>query len=203
MAIYIVVTACFVVYSHFFADLMERIKVYFLLDNIMVCMLGADVAYAALHIVNFTASYSSDEYYFIEANYEISVEDVFVIIFYCLCNLSFAGVFRLIMKYVNWEPYKVIIFKASIVISSLAYIAVGFAYIAGKTELSGAVDDYRKAVTQYIQGDLIGSSSTADLGTVIDEMTYLERGVSSLVDTVNAINTFVVLYVFTNFAFIY
>jgi|LakMenEpi03Aug12_release.lakeMendotaPanAssembly.Ray.scaffolds.fasta_scaffold1433771_2 hypothetical protein len=41
------------------------------------------------------------------------------------------------------------------------------------------------------------------MGTVIDEMTYLERGVSSLVDTVNAINTFVVLYVFTNFAFIY
>jgi hypothetical protein len=53
--------------------MMERIKTYFLLDNIMVCMLGADVSYAALHIVNFTASYSSDDYYFIEANYEVSV----------------------------------------------------------------------------------------------------------------------------------
>ena len=73
MAIYIVITACFIVYSSFFSTLMERIKIYFLLDNIMVCMLGADVAYAALHIVNFTASYSSDEYYFIEATYEVKV----------------------------------------------------------------------------------------------------------------------------------
>lgn len=73
MAIYIVVTAVFIVYSSFFATMMERIKTYFLLDNIMVCMLGADVSYAALHIVNFTASYSSDDYYFIEANYEVSV----------------------------------------------------------------------------------------------------------------------------------
>ena len=73
MAIYIVVTAVFIVYSSFFTTVMERIKLYFLLDNIMVCMLGADVSYAALHIVNFTASYSTDDYYFIEANYEISV----------------------------------------------------------------------------------------------------------------------------------
>jgi hypothetical protein len=73
MAIYIVVTAVFIVYSCFFTTMMERIKTYFLLDNIMVCMLGADVSYAALHIVNFTASYSSDDYYFIEANYEVSV----------------------------------------------------------------------------------------------------------------------------------
>lgn len=65
MAIYIVITVCFIVYSHFFTNLMERIKIYFLLDNIMVCMLGADVSYAALRIVNFTASYSTDDYYFI------------------------------------------------------------------------------------------------------------------------------------------
>ena len=73
MAIYIVVTAVFIVYSSFFSTMMDRIKTYFLLDNIMVCMLGADVSYAALHIVNFTASYSSDEYYFIEANYQVGV----------------------------------------------------------------------------------------------------------------------------------
>lgn len=72
MAIYIVITACFIVYSLYFTNMMERIKIHFLLDNIMVCMLGADVSYAALHIVNFTASYSSDEYYFIEATYDVS-----------------------------------------------------------------------------------------------------------------------------------
>lgn len=77
------------------------------------------------------------------------------------------------MKYVNWEPYKVVIFKAAIVISSLAYIAVGFAYLAGKTELSGAVEDYKKAVTAYIQDDLIANAAGGDMGTVIDEMTYL------------------------------
>lgn len=77
------------------------------------------------------------------------------------------------MKYVNWESYKVVIFKASVIIASLAYIAVGFAYLAGKTELSGAIDDYKKAVTKYIQDDLIATARGGDLGTVIDEMTYL------------------------------
>ena len=77
------------------------------------------------------------------------------------------------MKYVSWEPYKVVIYKATIVIASLAYIAVGFAYLAGKTELSGAVDDYRKAVTAYIQDDLIATAVGGDMGTVVDEMTYL------------------------------
>ena len=77
------------------------------------------------------------------------------------------------MKYVKWESYKVVIFKISIVVASLAYIAVGFAYLAGKTELSGAVDDYKKAVTQYITDDLIAPAAGGDLGLVIDEMTYL------------------------------
>lgn len=77
------------------------------------------------------------------------------------------------MKYVNWESYKVVIFKAAVILSSLAYIAVGFAYLAGKTELSGAVDDYKKAVTKYIQDDLIATAPSGDMGNAIDEMTYL------------------------------
>jgi hypothetical protein len=61
MGLYAFVSIVFVTYSCLFSQLWERFKLYVLVDTILICMLAADVSYAALHVVSFTTTYSTDE----------------------------------------------------------------------------------------------------------------------------------------------
>jgi hypothetical protein len=60
MALYIIMSAFFGIFSSFFADFKERLKIHILVDNISLCLWGTNISYAALHIINFTGSYSQD-----------------------------------------------------------------------------------------------------------------------------------------------
>ena len=106
------------------------------MDNIALCLWGTNISYAALHIINFAGSYSQDYYLRIEVTYDVSVQDVFVIIFYCLANICFTGAFRLLIKYIEWKPCQLVIYKISVIICSLIYIGVGFVYVVGLTALN-------------------------------------------------------------------
>jgi hypothetical protein len=60
MALYALLIGVFVFYTFQFSTPKERFKQYFLVDNILICMLAADVTYAALHVIYFCGIYSSD-----------------------------------------------------------------------------------------------------------------------------------------------
>lgn len=60
IGLYAFITVVFTVYSCQFVTLWKRFKLFVMVDNIMICMLATDVAYAALHIVSFTSVYSTD-----------------------------------------------------------------------------------------------------------------------------------------------
>jgi hypothetical protein len=47
----------FIIYSTFFRNLKEQVKLYFLLENILICEIATDVAYGALHIEYFCGDF--------------------------------------------------------------------------------------------------------------------------------------------------
>lgn len=105
-------------------------------------MLAADVAYAALHVVCFTATYSSDEEGNLQTEFIIFWQDYLIIGLYCLTNLAFIGIFRVLMVAIYWRQWQTIVYKLSIVISSLIYIGIGLVYIFGNDGLSRQVDEF-------------------------------------------------------------
>lgn len=81
-----------------------------------------------------------------------------------------------------------------IILSSIAYIAIGLVYIFGYDSLSEQVDAFNTEIDPII--DYCYSDSF-----FFDLIPYLQREQSSLVDAQNKITSFILLYVFTNFAF--
>jgi hypothetical protein len=150
MGMYCFVTTVFVSYSCFFTTLWERAKLYAMVDNILITMLAADVAYAALHVVTFTATYSTDDEYNFVPEFILVWQDILVIALYCLTNLAMIGIFRILMVNIYWRPYQVIVYKLAIVFSSLIYIAVGLVYIFGDDSLSKQVDEFNLYLDQFI-----------------------------------------------------
>lgn len=140
IGLYAAITALFAFYSCQFASLWQRFKLFVMVDNIMICMLATDVAYAALHIVSFTAVYSSDEEYNLTPEFIIYWQDYLVIGLYCMVNLAYVGIFRVLMVSIYWKSWQTIVYKLGIILSSLAYIAIGLLYIFGSDTLSQQVD---------------------------------------------------------------
>lgn len=160
----------------------------------MICMLATDVAYAALHIVSFTAVYSSDEEYNLTPEFVIYWQDYLVIALYCMVNLAYVGIFRVLMVSIYWKSWQTIIYKLGIILSSLAYIAIGLLYIFGSDTLSQQVDEFNAEVDPvidycYTDPEYFGS------------IPFLQRLESSLSNAQAKIAGFILLYVFTNFAF--
>ena len=95
-------------------------------------MLAANVTYAALHVIYFCGIYSSDYYFIVGVEYIVNWQDIVIIILYSITNLTYPGIFRILMVNVDWKPCQMIVLKLLIILSSLAYITVGLIYISGK-----------------------------------------------------------------------
>lgn len=95
-------------------------------------MLAANVTYAALHVIYFCGIYSSDYYFIVGVEYIVNWQDIVIIILYSITNLTYSGIFRILMVNVDWKPCQMIVLKLLIILSSLAYITVGLIYISGK-----------------------------------------------------------------------
>jgi hypothetical protein len=57
MALYVGISFLLIFYSCYFSNIKERIKLFLMVDNILITMIGTDVAYAAMHIICFTTTY--------------------------------------------------------------------------------------------------------------------------------------------------
>lgn len=143
-----------------------------MVDNILITMIGADVAYAALHIICFTTAYETDDNMVIQTGREIRMEDYIVIGMYCVCNFAFAGIFRVLMVQVKWNPNQIIVYKLGIVLSSLSYVLVGFIYLSGNDELSSQLDEFSKNIVLLIEELLWGPDSDPSFLNIIP---YLQR----------------------------
>lgn len=143
-----------------------------MVDNILITMIGSDVAYAALHIICFTTTYETDINMVIQTGREIRIEDFIVIALYCICNFAFAGIFRVLMMNVTWNPVQIIVFKLGIVLSSMSYVIVGFTYLSGNDELSRQLDEFNNSIVLLIEDLLWGPDSDAFYLYVIP---YLQR----------------------------
>lgn len=159
-------------------------------------MLATDIAYSILHVVCFTAVYSTDDQSNLEADYEILWEDVLVISEYCLTNLAFVGIFRIMMSNIYWKPWQTVLYKLAIVVSSLFYVVMGLVYIFGYDSLSKQVDDFNKDLEEVF--NYLYASNDANEREYIP---YYQRMQGSLTDSKNKIASFIIFYVFTNFAF--
>lgn len=98
------------------------------------------------------------------------------------------------MVSIYWKAWQTIIYKLGIIISSLAYIAIGLLYIFGSDTLSQQVDDFNSEINPvidycYTDPEYFGS------------IPFLQRMESSLSSAQAKIAGFILLYVFTNFAF--
>lgn len=98
------------------------------------------------------------------------------------------------MVNIYWRPWQTIIYKMSIVISSLIYIAIGLVYIFGNDSLSKQVDDFNAEVDPII--DFCFNTTE-----YFSEIPYFQREEASLNDAKSKIDGFIIFYVFTNFAF--
>jgi hypothetical protein len=66
IALYLIISLTFIVYSCFFGPtLKKRLKLFFMVDNILICMIATNIAYAYLHIICFTTTYKTDENFMI------------------------------------------------------------------------------------------------------------------------------------------
>jgi hypothetical protein len=72
--------------------------------------------------------------------YSVNWQDILIILLYFLTNLTYCGVFRIIMVNTDWKPCQVLILKLSIILSSLTYIAVGLIYISGSDTIDVSVE---------------------------------------------------------------
>lgn len=196
MGLYGGVSLLFIVYSCYFTSLWERFKLYLLVDNILICMLAADVAYAALHIVSFTATYSTDDEYNLQSEFVIYWQDYVVIALYCVTNWAFIGIFRVLMVNIYWQAWQTIVYKMAIVLSSLIYIGIGLVYIFGNDALSKQVDDFNNELDQII--DFCYSDNSTQF---FSDIPFLQREETSLGGAKDKVNAFIIFYVFTNFAF--
>lgn len=98
------------------------------------------------------------------------------------------------MVSIYWKPWQTIIYKLGIIVSSIAYIAIGLVYIFGYDSLSEQVNGFNgeiDPIIDYCYTDAL----------FFDIIPFLQREQSSLVDAQNKITGFILLYVFTNFAF--
>ena len=98
------------------------------------------------------------------------------------------------MVSIYWRSWQTIIYKMGIIVSSIAYIAIGLVYIFGYDSLSEQVDGFNAEIDPII--DYCYSDSF-----FFDIIPFLQREQSSLIDAQNKITGFILLYVFTNFAF--
>lgn len=57
-----------------------------------------------------------------------------------MTNLAYVGIFRVLMVSIYWKSWQTIVYKLGIILSSLAYIAIGLLYIFGSDTLSQQVD---------------------------------------------------------------
>jgi hypothetical protein len=165
-----------------------------MVDNIMICMLATNVAYAALHIVSFTAVYSTDSEYNLQPDFIIYWQDYFIIALYCCTNFAYVGIFRVLMVSIFWKPWQTIIYKLGIIISSLLYIAIGLLYIFGNDTLSKQVEDFNNELDPVIDYCYTDPE-------YFDAIPFLQREETSLSAAQAKIAGFILLYVFTNFAF--
>jgi hypothetical protein len=61
IALYLLISLTFIVYSCFFGPtIKKRLKLFFMVDNILICMIATNIAYAYLHIICFTTTYETD-----------------------------------------------------------------------------------------------------------------------------------------------
>lgn len=167
---------------------------FLMVDNILICMLATDVAYTALHLISFCSIYSTDEEYNLVPVLEVLWQDYAVIILYAISNFALVGCFRVLMVYVYWRPWQIIVYKLTIILTSLLYIALGLVYIFGEDTLSKQVDDFSTEMYPLIDY----CYEDPDYFFIIP---FLQRMVSSLGDAASKISNFMIFYVFTNFAF--
>lgn len=151
IAFYILISLTFITYSCFFGPtLIKRIKLFFMIDNILICMVSTNVAYAYLHIASFTTTYETDYNYVIQTKNEIYAVDITCIILYCFTNFTMTGIFRILMVYIDWKPCEVVIYKLGIVGSSLIYLIVAFVYYSGKDEVNNQIEAFKQGIVNLI-----------------------------------------------------
>ena len=68
--------------------------------------------------------------------FQVYWQDILVIAFYCIANMTYVGIFRILMVNIYWKPWQTLVYKMGIIISSIAYIAIGLVYIFGLDSLS-------------------------------------------------------------------
>ena len=175
-----------------------------MVDNILICMIATDIAYAYLHIICFTTTYETDTNLVILTSNVLVAEDVICIILYCVTNFALTGIFRILMVFVDWSPCQIITYKIGIIGSSMAYVIVGLVYLGGNDQVSAQIDDFSNHVVLLIE-DLLwvqGWDDTNGLDAFyLSVAMYLNRIVAGIKDVQSTMDNFMLLYVFTNFAF--
>lgn len=121
-----------------------------MVDTIFICMLATDIAYGALHIISFASVYSTDDEYNLTPTFIVFWQDYFVIAGYALTNFILAGILRILMVNICWKPWQVVVYKISITLTSLLYIALGLLYIFGADSLSNQISDFNTEVDPVI-----------------------------------------------------
>ena len=112
---------------------------FFMVDNILICMIATNIAYAYLHIVCFSTTYKTDENLVVVTDNVVILEDILCILLYCITNLALTGIFRILMVYVDWKPWQIIVYKMGIIGSSMTYVVVGLIYLAGNDQVSAQI----------------------------------------------------------------
>jgi hypothetical protein len=123
-------------------------------------------------------------------------QDILYFSLFALVYFFYVGSFRNMMAYGNWTKSQVILFKALIMLSSTAYIIEGFMFIYEKDKLSDILSSEQDSIRSIINNESFSSQTTSDKRFYNDYLNSLE-------DYVSLIKDLMLLYVFTNFAFIF
>jgi len=133
-----------------FSNWRKRLKLYLLIDNMLICGLATDVAYGAIHILSFASIYNTDDNGELVQDLAIAWQDIIIIILYILTNLIYAGCFRILMVHIYWKPWQIILYKLMITLSSILYIALGLMYLFGKNTLNESVESFNNEINDEL-----------------------------------------------------
>jgi len=68
-----------------------------------------------------------------------SIQNIVVLLLYCLTNLVATGCLRIIILSVNWKKWQIITLKILMGAASLLYFIMGLIYLFGKAPIDKAI----------------------------------------------------------------
>lgn len=143
MVAYLLVITFNLFYSCQFSTIGHRIKLFLLLDNILVTMLAACISYVFVHLNTFCSVYVQSSSTLLDSLKLIDWQDYIIMLLYIFTNFCFAGVFRVLMVCLSWKPWQIKLYKLVATALSCLYIIAGMIYLMRNSTLAMTVSKYR------------------------------------------------------------